>query len=59
MHTISPDDVVIIGGGPHQTSPSAATESSLRGVLVGGHFLDNAAAAALLRSIADELDPQP
>jgi hypothetical protein len=55
MHTISPDDVVIIGGGPH---PTGHTSTSVPHVMVDGHVLPSTEAVTLLRSIADKLDPK-
>jgi len=57
MSKVSPDDIVIIGGGPHPTSPSA-TASTSPWVMFNGRSLGHAEAASLLRGIADELDDQ-
>lgn len=59
MHPVSPDDVVIIGGGPHPPSASTTAEYTPYRMTVGGQLWGNAEAAALLRFIADELDKQP
>ncbi len=59
MHTISPDDVVIIGGGPHPTSPTLISGSSIPRVMIDGHILPSAEAATLLRSLADKLENLP